>query len=120
MKDLFAGIGSASSDASTPFAVTTNNREKKRRNSKRGGQASKRQRTESVMKTQQKLFFTTMPIVFQNLEEEGHTITQDDRKLFDPKKMYEEALSKDIPWRQWNAWIRNKVINTLCPPPPPM
>merc|ERR1711964_635884 len=46
-------------------------------------------------------------------EEERESIPQDVRKLFEPRKMYEEALSKDIPWRKWNAWLKHEIIKCL-------
>merc|ERR1711964_171677 len=68
----------------------------------------------SLMQLQMDLFIMTTTTVFRNLEEEGvYKITPDIRKLFEPQQMYEEALSKDIPWRQWNAWLRSKIVTFL-------
>merc|ERR1711964_764981 len=63
---------------------------------------------------QLKLFIKTHADVFRNLEEEGtYVITPDIRKLFEPQVMYEKVLSKHIPWRKWDSWLRGKIIAYL-------
>jgi len=73
-----------------------------------------KKRTKSLMLLQQDLFVMTCTTVFRNIEEEGqYTITQNIRDRFNAKELYEEALSADIPWRQWNHWVRSKVLDYL-------
>eukprot|EP01084_Bolivina_argentea_P155048 270238_1 len=59
------------------------------------------------------LFVITTTIVFSNLEEEGWHIDQYIREKFNTKMLHEEALREDIPWRQWNYWIRQKIVTYL-------
>jgi len=62
----------------------------------------------------QDLFVMTCTTVFRNIEEEGqYCITQAIRDKFDAKLMYDEALQQDIPWRQWNTWVRQRIMDHL-------
>merc|ERR1719464_2252242 len=84
------------------------------RGSARPGKKDRKKRTKSLMLLQQDLFVMTCTTVFRNLEEEGqYTITQNIRDRFNAKELYEEALAADIPWRQWNHWVRAKVVDYL-------
>merc|ERR1712129_183191 len=44
------------------------------------------------------------------------------REKFNAKSLYELALREDIPWRQWNHWVREKIVtylrenNRIAPP----
>merc|ERR1711964_244411 len=63
---------------------------------------------------QKDLFIMTTSTVFRNLDEEGkYEITPEIRKVFEAGAMLIEAKCKDIPWREWNAWLRNKVLEYL-------
>merc|ERR1712087_481587 len=94
-----------------PGAKTSNR--SKRRKSKSSKGAHKK-RTKSLMLLQQDLFVMTCTTVFRNIEEEGQfQIEQGIRDKFNAKLMYEEALQSDIPWRQWNHWVRGKILNYL-------
>ena len=33
--------------------------------------------------------------------------------MFNAKSLYELALREDIPWRQWNHWVREKIVTYL-------
>merc|ERR1711964_824684 len=69
---------------------------------------------EDLLKLQMKLFFMTTTTLFRNLEEEGiYKITPEIRKFFEPADMYEIAISEEVPWKQWNAWLRNKIVKHL-------
>eukprot|EP00486_Rosalina_sp_Unknown_P005509 CAMPEP_0201568082 /NCGR_PEP_ID=MMETSP0190_2-20130828/8952_1 /ASSEMBLY_ACC=CAM_ASM_000263 /TAXON_ID=37353 /ORGANISM="Rosalina sp." /LENGTH=731 /DNA_ID=CAMNT_0047988815 /DNA_START=2270 /DNA_END=4465 /DNA_ORIENTATION=+ len=75
--------------------------------------ADKRQ-INDIMRLQQDLFIMSTHTVFRNLEEERiWVIDQTIRDKFSPKQMYQVALKSDIPWRQWQQWIREKVT-TYC------
>merc|ERR1712087_888360 len=66
-----------------------------------------KKRTKSLMLLQQDLFVMTTTTVFRNLEEERiWDIDQSVRERFNAKSLYELALREDIPWRQWNHWVR--------------
>jgi len=68
----------------------------------------------SLMLLQQDLFVMTTTTVFRNLEEERiWDIDQSVRDRFNAKLLYEEALKEDVPWRQWNHWVREKVVAYL-------
>merc|ERR1712003_238417 len=72
------------------------------------------QRTKSLMLLQQDLFVMTTTTVFRNLEEERiWDIDQSVRERFNAKSLYELALREDIPWRQWNHWVREKIVTFL-------
>jgi len=88
---------------------------KKKKEEKHNRKASRREkRTKSLMMLQQDLFVMTCTTVFRNIEEEGqYSITQSVRDKFDAKQMYAEALKQDIPWRQWNTWVRQKIMDYL-------
>merc|ERR1712228_532977 len=87
---------------------------KSRRNKGQSTSSNHNRRTKSLMLLQQDLFVMTCTTVFRNLEEEGqYTITQNIRDRFNAKELYEEALQADIPWRQWNHWVRAKVVDYL-------
>jgi len=88
---------------------------KKKREERHTRKASRREkRTKSLMMLQQDLFVMTCTTVFRNIEEEGqYSITQSVRDKFDAKQMYAEALQQDIPWRQWNTWVRQKIMDYL-------
>merc|ERR1719229_68602 len=69
-----------------------------------------KKRTKSLMLLQQDLFVMTTTTVFRNLEEERiWDIDQSVREMFNAKALYELALREDIPWRQWNHWVREKI-----------
>ena len=71
-------------------------------------------RTKSLMLLQQDLFVMTCTTVFRNLEEERiWDIDQSVRDRFNAKVLYEDALREDVPWREWNHWIREKVVTYL-------
>merc|ERR1719464_2240317 len=73
-----------------------------------------KKRTKSLMLLQQDLFVMTCTTVFRNIEEEGqYSVNQTIRDRFNAKELYEEALQADIPWRQWNHWVRAKVMEYL-------
>ena len=75
--------------------------------------AGKRQ-INDIMRLQQDLFIMSTHTVFRNLEEERiWVIDQTIRDKFSPKSMYQVALKADIPWRQWQQWIRERVT-TYC------
>jgi len=87
-------------------------RKREDRSSKRTTRREKR--TKSLMMLQQDLFVMTCTTVFRNIEEEGqYKITEAVREKFDAKVMYDEALQQDIPWRQWNTWVRKKIMDHL-------
>jgi len=70
-----------------------------------------KKRARSLMLLQQDLFVMTTTTVFRNLEEERiWDIDQSVRDRFNAKLLYEEALKEDVPWRQWNQWIRERVV----------
>jgi len=71
-------------------------------------------RTTSLMLLQQDLFVMTTTTVFRNLEEERiWEIDQSVRDKFNAKSLYEQALQNDVPWRQWNQWIRDRIVTYL-------
>lgn len=72
-----------------------------------------KKRTKSLMLLQQDLFVMTTTTVFRNLEEENYPITQNLKDQFNPKEMYELALKNDVPWRQWQNWIREQIIQRM-------
>jgi len=73
-----------------------------------------KKRTKSLMLLQQDLFVMTTTTVFRNLEEERiWDIDQSVRERFNAKSLYELALREDIPWRQWNHWVREKIVTYL-------
>merc|ERR1719150_2170436 len=89
-------------------------RRERRQSSRRDKSRAHKKRTKSLMLLQQDLFVMTCTTVFRNIEEEGqYTITQNIRDRFNAKELYEEALQADIPWRQWNHWVRAKVVDYL-------
>merc|ERR1712039_64544 len=60
--------------------------------------------------------------VFRNLEEDDYPITQRLKDSFNPKEMYEKALANDVPWRQWQNWIHEQILQKMIadgsiPPP---
>jgi len=72
-----------------------------------------KKRTKSLL-LQQDLFVMTTTTVFRNLEEERiWDIDQSVRERFNAKSLYELALREDIPWRQWNHWVREKIVTYL-------
>merc|ERR1719411_2411044 len=87
---------------------------RRRRPSSSSSTRQRKKRTKSLMLLQQDLFVMTCTTVFRNIEEEGqYTISQSIRDRFNAKELYEEALQADIPWRQWNHWVRAKVMEYL-------
>merc|ERR1719397_1488529 len=88
---------------------------KRRKEDKPSKRTTRREkRTKSLMMLQQDLFVMTCTTVFRNIEEEGqYVITPAIRDKFDAKVMYDEALQQDIPWRQWNTWVRKKIMDYL-------
>jgi len=88
---------------------------KRRKEDKPSKRTTRREkRTKSLMMLQQDLFVMTCTTVFRNIEEEGqYVITPAIRDKFDAKVMYDEALQQDIPWRQWNTWVRQRIMDHL-------
>ncbi len=79
---------------------------------KRRRQNDKKKITD-IMKLQQDLFIMSTHTVFTHLEEERiWNIDQSLRDNFAPKLMYPMALKDDIPWRQWQHWLREKITTT--------
>jgi myosin heavy subunit len=73
---------------------------------------AKKREMEKIARIQQDLFIMTMHTVFRVLDEERiWDIDNELRKEFNAKKMYAIALKKDIPWRHWNDWIREKITS---------
>merc|ERR1712228_1007667 len=63
---------------------------------------------------QRDLFVMCTKTVFKTLEEEKiFDIDDFVRKLFSAKSLYEEAMAEDVHWRQWSAWIREKIVTYL-------
>eukprot|EP01083_Nonionella_stella_P226033 803132_1 len=98
------------------------NKHKEMSGTKRAEREHKK-RTKSLMLLQQDLFVMTTTTVFRNLEEERiWEIDQSVRERFNAKSLYELALREDIPWRQWNHWVREKIVtflrenNRIAPP----
>merc|ERR1712130_269057 len=78
------------------------------------GEKEHKKRTKSLMLLHQDLFVMTTTTVFRNLEEERiWDIDQGVRERFNAKSLYELALREDIPWRQWNHWVREKIVTYL-------
>ena len=83
-------------------------------NTKKKIEKEHKKRTKSLMLLQQDLFVMTTTTVFRNLEEERiWDIDNSIREKFNPKVLYELALREDVPWRQWNHWIREKIVTYL-------
>jgi len=81
------------------------------RKKKKATNKEQKKRARSLMLLQQDLFVMTTTTVFRNLEEERiWDIDQSVRDRFNAKLLYEEALKEDVPWRQWNQWIRERVV----------
>jgi len=104
----------------------TSDRPRRRRKSRRVGpkkhNEEHKKRTKSLMLLQQDLFVMTTTTVFRNLEEDDYPITQRLKDSFNPKEMYEKALANDVPWRQWQNWIHEQIIQKMIdsgtiPPP---
>lgn len=75
---------------------------------------SKRKRAEWKLKKQQDLFGMTTTAVFRNLVEERiWDIDQSVHERFNAKSLYEMAQRENIPWRQWEHWIREKIVTYL-------
>merc|ERR1712154_522031 len=86
----------------------------KNKDEERSAIAKKNERTKSLMLLQQDLFVMTTTTVFRNLEEERiWDIDQSVKERFNPKSLYELTLREDIPWRQWNQWVREKIVTYL-------
>ncbi|ETO31546.1 hypothetical protein RFI_05576 [Reticulomyxa filosa] len=80
----------------------------------KGNTKEHKKRARSLMLLQQDLFVMTTTTVFRNLEEERiWDIDQSVRDKFNAKLLYEEALKEDVPWRQWNHWVRERVVAYL-------
>jgi len=80
----------------------------------KGNNKEQKKRARSLMLLQQDLFVMTTTTVFRNLEEERiWDIDQSVRDRFNAKLLYEEALREDVPWRQWNQWVRERVVAYL-------
>merc|ERR1719499_2092312 len=76
-------------------------------------QEEHKKRTKSLMLLQQDLFVMTTTTVFRNLEEDDYPVTQRLKDSFNPKEMYEKALANDVPWRQWQNWIHEQIIQKM-------
>jgi len=71
-------------------------------------------RHDTIIDLQKDLFVMTCHTVFRHLTEERiWNVTDETREMFSPQKMYPIALKADIPWRQWQNWIREKVTTHL-------
>jgi len=88
-------------------------RRRSRKNKQRPLQEEHKKRTKSLMLLQQDLFVMTTTTVFRNLEEDDYPITQRLKDSFNPKEMYEKALANDVPWRQWQNWIHEQIIQKM-------
>merc|ERR1712150_11999 len=88
------------------------NREKKKEKSQ-GDDKQRKNRTESLILLQKDLFILTTTTVFRTLEEEYYNITAEVKNKFEPNVMYEQALSEDISWRNWQPWLREKVLHYM-------
>ena len=80
----------------------------------------KRLRKEHMKKTkglkllEQDLFVQTLTAVFRNLEQQQiYDIDQSIRDKFEAKSFYELALRENIPWKQWNIWIKTIITSYL-------
>merc|ERR1719204_1519764 len=63
-----------------------------------------------IVQLQQDLFVMSLHTVFRHLEEERiWMVGPDVRQKFTPQILYPVVLKQDIPWRQWQAWIREQV-----------
>merc|ERR1719334_1800412 len=63
-----------------------------------------------IVQLQQDLFVMSLSTVFRHLEEERiWMISPEVRQKFTPQILYPIVLKQDVPWRQWQAWIREKV-----------
>eukprot|EP00488_Nonionellina_sp_1-RS-2012_P000733 TRINITY_DN119_c0_g1_i1.p1 TRINITY_DN119_c0_g1~~TRINITY_DN119_c0_g1_i1.p1 ORF type:complete len:142 (-),score=55.81 TRINITY_DN119_c0_g1_i1:406-831(-) len=66
------------------------------------------------MKLQQDLFVMSTHTVFRHLEEERiWNVDAQVRDMFCAQNMYPIALKNDIPWRQWQYWIRDQITTYL-------
>eukprot|EP01084_Bolivina_argentea_P184314 317904_1 len=73
-----------------------------------------KQKTKSLMLLNPDLFVMATTTVFRNLEEERiWDIDQSCRERFNAKSLIELALREDIPWTQYNYWIREKIVTYL-------
>jgi len=88
-------------------------RRKQKTETKKGVVKQEKKRTESLILLQKDLFIMTTTTVFRNLEEEYYPVTQELKQQFNPNEMYDEVLKKDIPWRQWQNWIRQTIITSM-------
>jgi len=71
-------------------------------------------RHEAVMDLQKDLFVMTCHTVFRHLTEERiWNVTDETKEMFSPQVLYPIALKADIPWRQWENWMREKVTTHL-------
>eukprot|EP01083_Nonionella_stella_P222672 794327_1 len=56
----------------------------------------------------------TVTTVFRNLEEERiWEINDAVRERFNAESLYKIVLQEDLPWRQWNEFVRNKIVTYL-------
>merc|ERR1719206_251683 len=63
-----------------------------------------------IVRLQQDLFVMSLSTVFWHLEEERiWVISPEVRQQFTPQILYPIVLKQDVPWRQWQARIREKV-----------
>ena len=70
--------------------------------------------TKSIMLLSQDLFIMTATTVFRNLEEERiWDIDESVKERFNAKALYQIAVKEEIPWREWNQFIRNKIVTYL-------
>jgi len=70
-------------------------------------------KTEDLIILQKDLFVMTTTTVFRNLEEEYYPITPELKAAFDPNLMYTQALGEDVPWRQWQNWIKRQILDEM-------
>eukprot|EP01084_Bolivina_argentea_P304219 525330_1 len=111
---MLLGQSDYTSDALAKAALETGDIPGSGKRPKTDNKIDKEKRAKSLLLLQQDLFVMTISTVFRNLEEER--IWDIDEKVterFNPKILYEQAVSEDIPWRQWNHWVRDKVVTYL-------
>merc|ERR1712013_661069 len=63
-----------------------------------------------IVRLQQDLFVMSLHTVMRHLEEERiWVLSPEVHQKFTPQNLYPTVLKQDIPWRQWQAWIREQV-----------
>merc|ERR1719203_1969568 len=71
-------------------------------------------RFREIIRLQQDLWIMSTHTVLRSLEEERiWIIDQEVRDMFAPQKTMPTVLKEDVPWRQWQQWLRERVT-TYC------